>query len=137
MTRAWRDIIRLLPLLVALCGCRWSGWSASMNSDTMAPAVGLSLGGQSKNNRESATARQQSAASPSRTERAATLASGSDANGPPAEIPKSDAANSSRNRQANWWSPRSWRRATPDRIPLPITEHTAAEPTSPTPTDDF
>ena len=137
MTRALREIIRSLLLLVALCGCRGSGWSASMNSDTMAPAIGLSLGGQPKSDRSSARTSMQSAAPSSRAEKTATLASGPDANASPVEMPKSDAANSSRSRQANWWSPRTWRRSTPDRIPLPITDQTTAEATSPAPTDDF
>ncbi|MBI5759226.1 MAG: hypothetical protein HZA46_11975 [Planctomycetales bacterium] len=137
MTWAMRDLIRLLLLLVALSGCRGSGWSASMNSDTMAPAIGLSLGGQPKKARSPAKSSLQSTAPSSRAKKTAALASGPEGNVPPVEMPNSDSANSSRTRQANWWSPRSWRRTTPDRIPLPITDQTTAEATSPAANDDF
>jgi hypothetical protein len=137
MRRARHDIIRMLPVLVALAGCRGSGWSASMNSDTLSPAIGLSLGNQSKKPEELPQAHKQAPVQQPRSEKSATLASGSDAIVPAADMPKSDSANSSRNRQANWWSPRSWRRSTQDRIPLPITDQTTVEPTSAAPTDDF
>lgn len=132
-----QNLLRTLPVLALVCGCQASGWSLSMNSDTLTPAIGIRTGGDTRDGQQAPIARRSPLAVPRRVETESELAAASTTDEPRGDNAKPEAPVASRSRFANWLSQRTRRRSPPDRIPLPITEQTAVETASHSPTDDF
>lgn len=132
-----QNLLRTLPVLALLCGCQASGWSLSMNSDTLTPAVGIRTGGDTRDDQMAPNARRSPQTVPRRETTESELAAASTTDEPRADNAKPEALVASRSRFANWLSQRTRRRSPPDRIPLPITEQSRVETASHSPTDDF